>query len=206
MSRIQDDINHLFEQKRQADFADSIVDRKSDDFEKFIEQQKQNTLLTDSIVGKRNEDFEEFLEQQKQNALLIKSQQEFAYENSMYYYCYNNLIANLDSQIMDIYCDMANTCQHNLIYFRDPFFRGVKITKLISGIGYPIPDKYLQNLYEVLKEKISQVCVFENGKIDIELIPTQYITNRDASVAKLFNGYILKIELNRENKKHKVLK
>ena len=168
----------------------------------FEEKEKQDALI-EKVVQERKNEFNTFLKQQKQRRIYSECKPPINYEKSIYYKCYQELLESLETMAIQDYYNIVATYYNNIIKYNDAFFGGTMNSRIISGIGFPIPDKYLNQITDIIKNKLCELPTIPECEFDVEIIPVEYLKTKDNNVLKPAYLYLLNTSLKKKRSKIK---
>lgn len=161
-------------------------------------QQKQQQIeqQTASIVGKQQNDIQKLIEQQQE--IQYEKQQNYTEEEKDYvvspgYQNYKRILKNIDSIVAQAKAKITEVYQKNTLFYNDPYYKEISDSVVISGIGFPVPERFLNNLKQLIEIKMEDVSL-EDGYVDVEIIPSEYMRQGN-TVVKKTNAYQVKTTL-----------
>ena len=204
-SKFQSDEDRLIQegQQKQQEIEQqtaSIVGKQQNNIEQLVEkeQQKQQQIeqQTASIVGKQQNDIQKLIEQQQE--IQYEKQQNYTEEEKDYvvspgYQNYKRILKNIDSIVAQAKAKITEVYQKNTLFYNDPYYKEISDSVVISGIGFPVPERFLNNLKQLIEIKMEDVSL-EDGYVDVEIIPSEYMRQGN-TVVKKTNAYQVKTTL-----------
>lgn len=204
-SKFQSDVDRLIQegQQKQQEIEQqtaSIVGKQQNNIEQLVEkeQQKQQQIeqQTASIVGKQQNDIQKLIEQQQE--IQYEKQQNYTEEEKDYivspgYQNYKRILKNIDSIVAQAKAKITEVYQKNTLFYNDPYYKEISDSVVISGIGFPVPERFLNNLKQLIEIKMEDVSL-EDGYVDVEIIPSEYMRQGN-TVVKKTNAYQVKTTL-----------
>ena len=204
-SKFQSDVDRLIQegQQKQQEIEQqtaSIVGKQQNNIEQLVEkeQQKQQQIeqQTASIVGKQQNDIQKLIEQQQE--IQYEKQQNYTEEEKDYvvspgYQNYKRILKNSDSIVAQAKAKITEVYQKNTLFYNDPYYKEISDSVVISGIGFPVPERFLNNLKQLIEIKMEDVSL-EDGYVDVEIIPSEYMRQGN-TVVKKTNAYQVKTTL-----------
>lgn len=204
-SKFQSDVDRLIQegQQKQQEIEQqtaSIVGKQQNNIEQLVEkeQQKQQQIeqQTASIVGKQQNDIQKLIEQQQE--IQYEKQQNYTEEEKDYvvspgYQNYKRILKNIDSIVAQAKAKITEVYQKNTLFYNDPYYKEILDSVVISGIGFPVPERFLNNLKQLIEIKMEDVSL-EDGYVDVEIIPSEYMRQGN-TVVKKTNAYQVKTTL-----------
>lgn len=215
MSNIQKNIDELFKQNEQTkkelnDLTSSIIGRNQEQLNQLIEAQqkeqvqKQQELnnLTNNIMGRNQVELEQLIQAKKREMETSNyTSEEIMYINSGYYNYYKYILDNADKLFIESLKEIASNYEKNRLHFHNPFHNGLSSSIITNSFGYPIPQRFLDELEYVISNNMkNQTYInFEDGEFDAKIVPINY-TYKSENVAKQVNSYEIKIILKQKSK------
>ena len=161
-SKFQSDVDRLIQegQQKQQEIEQqtaSIVGKQQNNIEQLVEkeQQKQQQIeqQTASIVGKQQNDIQKLIEQQQE--IQYEKQQNYTEEEKDYvvspgYQNYKRILKNIDSIVAQAKAKITEVYQKNTLFYNDPYYKEISDSVVISGIGFPVPERFLNNLKHIV--------------------------------------------------------
>ena len=204
-SKFQSDVDRLIQegQQKQQEIEQqtaSIVGQQKNNIQDLIEQQQQKQQQieqqTASIVGKQQNDIQKLIEQQQE--IQYEKQQNYTEEEKDYvvspgYQNYKRILKNIDSIAAQAKAKITEVYQKNSLFYNDPYYKEISDSVIISGIGFPVPERFLNNLKQLIEIKMEDVSL-EDGYVDVEIIPSEYMRQGN-TVVKKTNAYQVKTTL-----------
>ena len=204
-SKFQSDVDRLIQegQQKQQEIEQqtaSIVGKQQNNIEQLVEkeQQKQQQIeqQTASIVGKQQNDIQKLIEQQQE--IQYEKQQNYTEEEKDYvvspgYQNYKRILKYIDSIVAQAKAKITEVYQKNTLFYNDPYYKEISDSVVISGIGFPVPERFLNNLKQLIEIKMEDVSL-EDGYVDVEIIPSEYMRQGN-TVVKKTNAYQVKTTL-----------
>lgn len=204
-SRFQSDVDRLIQEGKQKQQEIEkqtafIVGQQKNNIQELIEQQqkKQQQIeqQTASIVGKQQNDIQKLIEQQQE--IQYQKQQNYTeeekiYVNSPFYQNYKGILNNIDSVVAQTKAKITEIYQKNVQFYNNPYYKEISDSVVISGIGFPVPERFLNNLKQLIEIKMEDVSL-EDGYVDVEIIPSEYMRQGN-TVVKKTNAYQVKTTL-----------
>lgn len=194
---IQDETDKLIkqveaEQKRVEDLTNSIVGNKQENLDTIIRNiEKEKVRIVEqasNISSQKQQEMNNFIKQQTEGY----TAEELAYINSPYYQNYQKFINNLEmSQVA------ANLNQRYLMnqnYFKDPFYDGLSLMYYINGIGFPIPDRFVDELKQIIDSKLQLFVQFDKSEFKTKIEQLKYLSQSE-NYAKKLDAYLITISL-----------
>lgn len=183
---VQGKINSLFEEKEKTDRA--------------------NQILANQILGEKVEAnsslIEEVKKQQKMDGMFdITSftSEELAYYQSPYFENYKKLMTDIiDDSVDNIYNTLVQIYNYNIYYYKNAFMKPIEDRRIIKGIGYPIPVKFINQLGYIIDKKMNENINLSDIECNIEIMPCQYLNDENNNIATKVDAYMLKVSLKRK--------
>lgn len=100
--------------------------------------------------------------------------EEIEYMNSQMYNYYldlNNQIGKVNNILLN---QLFSQYQKNQLFYNNPLFKDLNARVLIGGIGFPVPDKFLEDFSHDLKMLIEENKYFSDYSISIKINPIEY--------------------------------
>ena len=174
------------EQEKIETLSNQLYNQNEDLIKNIISEEQNNELLEEKIDSLSNYLY-------NQNTDLIKdiiakkqeyTEEEIKYMDSPYYTNLSNLINNIDS--------VAQAFAHNIMYnVMQKQFLDKNVNYFgINNIGFPVPDKFLNQLKLSLKMKLEQFIQIDGwGDINIDIKPIQYSNRYGSTIYTSENMY-----------------
>lgn len=167
---------------------------------KLLEQEKQNQIEKDEkineVLGRREATIAQTIRQveekksDKEN--LNYTNEELTYINSPYYQNYKQIIDNIE--VSQIAANLNQRYVTNQMYFKDPFYDGLSLAFCVNGIGFPIPNRFVNQLRQIIDTKIQSFIQFEESQFKTEITPLKYLSQSE-NYAKKLDAYLITISL-----------
>ena len=121
------------------------------------------------------------------------TEEEKNYVNSPFYQNYKGILNNIDSVVAQTKAKITEIYQKNVQFYNNPYYKEISDSVVISGIGFPVPERFLNNLKQLIEIKMGDVSL-EDGYVDVEIIPSEYMRQGN-TVVKKTNAYQVKTTL-----------
>lgn len=187
---IQDEANKLFEQARKEqerveNLTSNIIGEKEASITQLIrkaEEEKQRIAeQTNRIVNAGKQELDALINQQIQNY----TEEELAYVNSPNYANYQYILENLDPVLNFNFSQLIKFYQDNMTFYHDAFYRPLMSAFQIQGIGFPIPERFVEELKQIILKKIEQMGSLEEAVFDVDIVPCEYRSNKGNDFIKI---------------------
>lgn len=187
--------NQLYNQN--VDFIKNMVSE---------EQNKEDEIISEKIEAlsnqlyNQNTDFIKSMvdEEQKKNNEMI-SEQEKQYMSTIYYKNLQSLIINIDQYATSLVQNVMYSAMQSQRFNKKEF----TCNFIINSIGFPVPDRFLNQLKLVLKNKLEELIQIDGWEqLDVEIKPIDYTNtfSLSSSLYKKTNFYTIEVSMKKLKK------
>ena len=206
--QFQNSVDDLIEKEKEMDNIIANVTSKEsfqNNVDDLIEKEKEMDNIVANVTSKESfqNNVDNLISENKKEEEQPNNNEEIKYMSSQYYRTYLHLINNANLLVNQIVTNLLQKYNINSVVFNNPFHEKISTTLVINNIGFPVPERFLNNYEEILQQEFSSYDP-EEGTFQVKLIPLEYTEVRNSSVLKKINTYQINISLQRKSKVKKI--
>lgn len=213
-SKFQSEVDRLLKEKEETEKAiiqqtSSIIDEKNNNIEKIIAMQKEQQEMiqnqTANILSEKKSDIQQLVaDQLEKQTQKDYNEEEMAYVNSDGYKNFKNVISNIEPLTMGVFNELVSKYYQQINFYNNPFFKPISGKIRLAGIGFPIPDIFLEQLKQAIQMKMD-LNLPEDAISKVEIFPVEY-ANQSENFIKRVNEYQVIVSLQQRKKENTELK
>lgn len=167
---IQNNVDSLLEQEKIKNEILNNMINYQENVDNILNNSSSSKQIADEIIMKEKRKQLDFVDKVKNQY----TADEINYMNSELYNYYLDLNNQIDKVNNILLNQLLSQYQKNQLFYNDPLFKDLNAKVLIGGIGFPVPNKFLEDFSQDLKILLSENHYLSNYFISIKINPIEY--------------------------------